>query len=460
MQQSIFAFISILLMTQRLIRFSKANNYQHWVKQFNYIRYFAIALFAADLIFADEFNTMWIWIIFMVPFLVFTLRQHELRSLRTFLMAFVPYVAIIIISNLTRVIAEDFYNRAESYFDTAILLAVLWFGALLYSQNRQFKAAEKERIQRQKEDEINRAIAERKVELEVLVAERTAELTKQKEELETTLEELRATQEQLIHSEKMASLGELTAGIAHEIQNPLNFVNNFSEVSHELLDEMQEELENENSAEAIEIAKNIKLNLEKIIHHGKRADSIVKGMLQHSRSSTGVKEPVEINALCDEYLRLAYHGLRAMDKSFNATLKTDFDESIGKINVVPQEIGRVILNLLTNAFYAVNEKKKQMEKELKNGVQSYTPTVLIGTKKLDSNIEIKISDNGNGIPKEAVDKIFQPFFTTKPSGKGTGLGLSLSYEIVTKAHGGKLSVENNPGEGVTFNISLPILKQI
>lgn len=460
MQQSIFAFISILLMTQRLIRFSKANNYQHWVKQFNYIRYFAIALFAADLIFADEFNTMWIWIIFMVPFLVFTLRQDELRSLRTFLMAFVPYVAIIIISNLTRVIAEDFYNRAESYFDTAILLAVLWFGALLYSQNRQFKAAEKERIQRQKEDEINRAIAERKVELEVLVAERTAELTKQKEELETTLEELRATQEQLIHSEKMASLGELTAGIAHEIQNPLNFVNNFSEVSHELLDEMQEELENENQAEAIEIAKNIKLNLEKIIHHGKRADSIVKGMLQHSRSSTGVKEPVEINALCDEYLRLAYHGLRAMDKSFNATLKTDFDESIGKINVVPQEIGRVILNLLTNAFYAVNEKKKQMEKELKNGVQSYTPTVLIGTKKLDSNIEIKISDNGNGIPKEAVDKIFQPFFTTKPSGKGTGLGLSLSYEIVTKAHGGKLSVENNPGEGVTFNISLPILKQI
>ncbi len=460
MQQSIFAFISILLMTQRLIRFSKANNYQHWVKQFIYIRYFAIALFAADLIFADELNTMWIWIIFMVPFLVFTLRQDELRSLRTFLMAFVPYVAIIIISNLTRVIAEDFYNRAESYFDTAILLAVLWFGALLYSQNRQFKAAEKERIQRQKEDEINRAIAERKVELEVLVAERTAELTKQKEELETTLEELRATQEQLIHSEKMASLGELTAGIAHEIQNPLNFVNNFSEVSHELLDEMQEELENENSAEAIEIAKNIKLNLEKIIHHGKRADSIVKGMLQHSRSSTGVKEPVEINALCDEYLRLAYHGLRAMDKSFNATLKTDFDESIGKINVVPQEIGRVILNLLTNAFYAVNEKKKQMEKELKNGVQSYTPTVLIGTKKHDSNIEIKISDNGNGIPKEAVDKIFQPFFTTKPSGKGTGLGLSLSYEIVTKAHGGKLSVENNPGEGVTFNISLPILKQI
>lgn len=460
MQQSIFAFISILLLTQRLIRFSKANNYQHWVKQFNYARYFAIFLFAADLIISDDFNTMWIWIIFLISFLVFTLRQTELRPLRTFIMAFVPYVAVIVISNLTKVINEDFYNRTESYFDTAILLSVIWFGALLYSQNRQFKAAEKERIQRQKEDEINRAIAERKVELEVLVAERTAELTKQKEELENTLEELRATQEQLIHSEKMASLGELTAGIAHEIQNPLNFVNNFSEVSHELLDEMQEELENENSAEAIEIAKNVKLNLEKIIHHGKRADSIVKGMLQHSRSSTGVMEEVEINVLCDEYLRLAYHGLRAMDKSFNATLKTDFDESIGKINVVPQEMGRVILNLLTNAFYAVNEKKKQSLDESGSGVQPYSPTVIISTKKHDNNIEIKISDNGNGIPKEAVDKIFQPFFTTKPSGKGTGLGLSLSYEIVTKAHGGKLSVENKPGEGVTFSIILPILKQI
>lgn len=459
MQQSIFAFISILLLTQRLIRFSKTSNHQHWVKQFNYARYFAIFLFAADLIISDNLNTIWIWIIFLISFLVFTLRQTELRPLRTFIMAFVPYVAVIVISNLTKVINEDFYNRTESYFNTAILLSVIWFGALLYSQNRQFKAAEKERIQRQKEDEINRAIAERKVELEVLVAERTAELTKQKEELENTLDELRATQEQLIHSEKMASLGELTAGIAHEIQNPLNFVNNFSEVSHELLDEMQEELENENQAEAIEIAKNVKLNLEKIIHHGKRADSIVKGMLQHSRSSTGVMEPVEINLLCDEYLRLAYHGLRAMDKSFNATLKTEFDENIGKINVVPQEMGRVILNLLTNAFYAVNEKKKLCENDSAGMALPYNPTVKISTKKLHNGVEIKISDNGNGIPVDAVDKIFQPFFTTKPSGKGTGLGLSLSYEIVTKAHGGKLSVENKPGEGVTFSIILPILKQ-
>lgn len=460
MQHSVFPFIFSLLITQRLIRYSKVNDHPQWVKLSNYARYFAIFLFAAGLVLPETFNMQWIWSIFLITCLLFVLQQNELRSLRMFFMAFVPYVAVVLISNITKVVAKDFYESKDSYFSTAIMLSVIWLAAILFSQQRQFKAAEKERIQRQKEDEINRAIAERKVELEVLVAERTAELTKQKEELENTLDELRATQEQLIHSEKMASLGELTAGIAHEIQNPLNFVNNFSEVSHELLDEMQEELEHENQAEAIEIAKNVKLNLEKIIHHGKRADSIVKGMLQHSRSSTGVMEPVEINLLCDEYLRLAYHGLRAMDKSFNATLKTEFDENIGKINVVPQEMGRVILNLLTNAFYAVNEKKKLCENDSAGGALPYNPTVKISTKKLHNGVEIKISDNGNGIPVDAVDKIFQPFFTTKPSGKGTGLGLSLSYEIVTKAHGGKLNVENNPGEGVTFIIVIPVLKQI
>jgi two-component system, NtrC family, sensor kinase len=237
----------------------------------------------------------------------------------------------------------------------------------------------------------------------------------------------------------------------------------FSEVSSELLDEMKEELEKQNTAEVTALANDIKQNLEKIIHHGKRADGIVKAMLQHSRSSTGVKEPTDMNMLADEYLRLAYHGLRAKDKSFNATLKTDFDESLGKIDVVPQEMGRVILNLLTNAFYAVSEKKKQLEKNIPaDGSQTepepYNPTVLISTKKLNGKVEIKVTDNGNGISQEAVDKIFQPFFTTKPSGKGTGLGLSMSYEIVTKAHGGQLKVENNEGEGVTFTVILPVKK--
>ena len=242
----------------------------------------------------------------------------------------------------------------------------------------------------------------------------------------------------------MASLGELTAGIAHEIQNPLNFVNNFSEVSNELLVEMIADLDNGDADEAKAIANDVKQNLEKINHHGKRADAIVKGMLQHSRSSSGVKEPTDINALADEYLRLCYHGLRAKDKSFNATIKTDFDESIDKINIVPQDIGRVILNLLTNAFYAVNEKKQSNN----NG---YEPTVTVSTKKIADKIEIRVGDNGNGIPQKVLDKIFQPFFTTKPTGQGTGLGLSLSYDII-KAHGGEIKVKTKEGEGTEFVI--------
>jgi two-component system, NtrC family, sensor kinase len=452
--------IITLLLTQRLFRFSKINNYPKWERLFRYARYFSIFLFVAEVVLTASNTTRWIWHIILISLLLFAFQQKEMRSLRMFLMAFVPYVIVSFLNDFTQVVLSDFYKRLENYFDTAVMLSIIWLIAILFSQYRQNKAAEKERIKRQKEDEINRAIAIRKVELEGLVAERTAEITWQKEELEHTLQELRATQDQLIQSEKMASLGELTAGIAHEIQNPLNFVNNFSEVSSELVDEMKEELEKGNTGEALVIAEDIKQNLEKIIHHGKRADSIVKGMLQHSRSSSGIKEPTDINALADEYLRLAYHGLRAKDKTFNANLETDFDESLEKIDVVPQEIGRVILNLLTNAFYAVTLKKKQFEKEsLDNnkqpGLIQYKPTVFIGTKKLNGKVEIKVSDNGNGIPPSAIDKIFQPFFTTKPSGKGTGLGLSMSYEIVTKAHGGKLKVENKEGEGVTFTIILP-----
>lgn len=278
-----------------------------------------------------------------------------------------------------------------------------------------------------------------------LVRERELEQAK---EIEKAYTELKNTQEQLIHSEKMASLGELTAGIAHEIQNPLNFVNNFAEVSQELVDEMNEELDKGELEEAKAIGIDLKQNLDKINHHGKRADAIVKGMLQHSRSSAGQMEPTDINALADEYLRLAYHGLRAKDKSFNATLKTDFDSNIGKINIVSQDIGRVILNLITNAFYVVDEKKK-------SGLENYQPLVAVSTKKDGKNIEIKVTDNGNGIPNRVLDKIFQPFFTTKPTGQGTGLGLSLSYDIV-KSHKGDLKVETEKGKGTTFTIKLPV----
>jgi len=278
-----------------------------------------------------------------------------------------------------------------------------------------------------------------------------------KKSAEDALSELQLTQTQLIQSEKMASLGELTAGIAHEIQNPLNFVNNFSEVSQELLEEIRDELENGNLEEVKEIMQDVIQNLEKINHHGKRADGIVKGMLQHSRSSSGTKEPTNINALADEYLRLAYHGLRAKDKSFNATLVTDFDESIGNINILPQDLGRVVLNLLTNAFYACTERSRSVVNEKKLSNQNgYEPTVSLTTKKNANNVIISVKDNGNGIPKKVLEKIFQPFFTTKPTGQGTGLGLSMSYDIVTKGHGGELKVETKQGKGTEFKIILPV----
>jgi signal transduction histidine kinase len=305
--------------------------------------------------------------------------------------------------------------------------------------------SEKNILQEQEKQQI---LETQKENLERQVLERTSQLNQQKKELQDTLEDLKTTQTQLVQREKMASLGELTAGIAHEIQNPLNFVNNFSEVNTELIEELKTELKAGNNEVVIAIANDIADNEQKIIEHGKRADAIVKGMLQHSRSISGLKEPTDINALADEYLRLAYHGIRAKDKTFNATLETDFDATIEKTNIIPQDIGRVILNLLTNAFYAVNEKKKQFPED-------YEPAVSVSTKKINDKVEIKVKDNGNGISQKVLDKIFQPFFTTKPTGQGTGLGLSLSYDIV-KAHGGELKVETKAGEGAEFIIELPL----
>jgi len=283
------------------------------------------------------------------------------------------------------------------------------------------------------------------------------EIKASRKKAEDALSELQATQKQLIQSEKMASLGELTAGIAHEIQNPLNFVNNFSDVNRELIGELVEEVNKKNYDEVKLIAADIKENEQKINHHGKRADAIVKGMLQHSRTSTGQKEPTNINALCDEYLRLSYHGLRAKDKLFNATMKTDFDENIGKINIIPQDMGRVLLNIFNNAFYAVNARlNESFGQEQKNrNLNSYQPIVSVTTKKSDKHVIITFSDNGNGIPQNIVDKIFQPFFTTKPTGEGTGLGLSLAYDII-KAHGGELKVESKEGEFTKFVLLLPL----
>ncbi len=303
---------------------------------------------------------------------------------------------------------KEYQNRIQKYLLIGGLIFLLAFAVFLLRNNRNRKRTNS--ILQQQNAEIERAMAN-----------------------------LKATQSQLIQSEKMASLGELTAGIAHEIQNPLNFVNNFSDLNTELIDEMRHALIKGDSREALQIAQDVQANQHKISNHGKRADTIVKGMLQHSRTSSGQKEPADINKIADEYLHLAYHGMRAKDKSFNITMKTFYDPAIESIKIIPQDIGRVLLNLYNNAFYAVSEKQK-LSKE------GYEPLVSVGTKKINNQIEISVADNGNGIPEKVLDKVFQPFFTTKPTGQGTGLGLSLSYDII-KAHQGNINIRNKPGAG-------------
>ncbi len=383
-----------------------------------------------------------------------SLKNPVFKPVKFLINAVIPLILIEFISDLINVIHKPFYQDWEVLFETASFFAFIWMLAMLYINNKQRKALEKER-QQALEDKKKLQISESmKAALELKVAERTKELMGQKESLEKALEDLRDTQTQLIHSEKMASLGELTAGIAHEIQNPLNFVNNFSEVNNELFLELKEELDKGDIEEVKAIAADIEQNLQKISHHGKRADAIVKGMLQHSRSSGLSKELTDINALADEYFRLAYHGLRAKDKSFNAKLNSEFDENAGSINVISQDIGRVILNLITNAFYAVDEKRK-------SGLEGYEPTVTVSTKRIaateeeEEQLQVSVKDNGSGIPQAVLDKIFQPFFTTKPTGQGTGLGLSMSYDIIT-AHGGEFRVETKEGEGSEFTILLPV----
>jgi signal transduction histidine kinase len=313
---------------------------------------------------------------------------------------------------------ERYRNQVRLYGLIAALLVFLIIAFILYRNNRQ----------KQKANTL---------------------LNAQKKEIEQTLSTLKSTQQQLIQSEKMASLGELTAGIAHEIQNPLNFVNNFSEVNNELLTEMKDELNKGNIKDAKAIADAVIENELKINHHGKRADGIVRGMLQHSHASSGQKEPTDINALADEYLRLSYQGLRARDKSFQASIQTVFDPAIGKLNIIPQDIGRVLINLFNNAFYAISEKDKSK-------LNGYGPQVIVSSRRNGSWIEIQVKDNGPGIPANIIDKIFQPFYTSKPTGQGTGLGLSISYDIV-KAHGGELSVKSVVGEGAEFLVRLPLV---
>ena len=420
-----------------------------------FVAFFLISLLP-PLAFLQDWYTKLVYLLLVIT--VYLLKEH--RAARLLALALLPAGALYVIHILLAFLVPSFFNAQKEYFDSLESFADLWligFGIYAFSQNN------KERKQRRKEAEKTRQDEARKAELEHLVVERTAELTSQKEVLENALTELKSTQTQLIQSEKMASLGELTAGIAHEIQNPLNFVNNFSELSVELAQELLAEIAKPDADQELvqDLVRDLSQNQEKINHHGKRAASIVTGMLQHARTSTNKKEPTDLNALADEYLRLSYHGLRAKDKTFNAKMVTDFDKAIGKIEVVPQDMGRVLLNLINNAFYAVKIKKDQHS-------QGYEPTVIVSSRLLKSGwVEVRIKDNGTGIPENVKAKIFQPFFTTKPTGQGTGLGLSLAYDIVTKGHGGTLEVHSTVldpagGEAKTgseFIIKLPMYAQ-
>jgi signal transduction histidine kinase len=430
-----------------------------WEKPLKLAMFALVTIFAAQLIFSLETITIWIWDVIILSLIAVIFKRKEFYAARNIVIAFLPLVIVSILTDIIKLLPDRVYDNYGGYLKFAFPFSIIWMIVMLIIFNKQKKALEKEHKKVQEQEEQKKIIASRKAELEVLVAERTSEIMQQKNELEQALIELRNTQSQLIQSEKMASLGTLTAGIAHEIQNPLNFVNNFSEVNTELIEELKGEKSKVKSERdeklEDEILSNLSQNLEKISFHGKRADAIVKGMLEHSRINTGQKQPADINDLADEYLRLAYHGLRAKDKLFNAKLETDFDSTIGEINIVPQDIGRVLLNLFNNAFYAAMEKKKNLTGfQNLSGLNNYEPTVSVKTKKVDGKVKIHVKDNGIGIPQKVVDKIFQPFFTTKPTGQGTGLGLSLSYDII-KAHGGEINVETKEGEGSEFVIQLP-----
>jgi signal transduction histidine kinase len=363
--------------------------------------------------------------------------------------ALAPYAVYMLLQVLLRLAGGDPLHKADSGGNLEGLL-VLWAGSLFFVARSQHKTLAAEAQRRLIAEQEQRRIESQNHTLEHEVHQRTAALAQQTDALRTTLQELQTTQSQLIQAEKMASLGELTAGIAHEIQNPLNFVNNFAEVSTELAQELAEERARPTRDPALEaeLLADLRQNMLKISQHGRRAASIVRGMLEHSRASTGERVLTDLNALCDEYLRLAYHGLRAKDKTFNATLQTDFAPVLPLVEAVSQDLGRVLLNLFTNAFYAVRQRQQQ-------GEPGYAPTVHVRTQREGDEVVVRVRDNGTGIAAEVQQKIFQPFFTTKPTGEGTGLGLSLSYDIVTKGHGGTLEVASQLGVGTTFTLRLP-----
>lgn len=385
------------------------------------------------------------WFI-VLSYIIYVLYQEQDKPLAgSLLKAGLPYYISYVLFFIIKYSLPSLHKTTEDYIDIIRMITVVWLFAFGVSARNQLKNLKREQEQKEK-------VIHENVELEHLVRERTNEILQQKNRLEETLEELKQTQNQLIQQEKLASLGELTAGIAHEIQNPLNFVNNFSEVSTELMEELKEELREANIPEnSADIIEDLVQNLQKISYHGKRASGIVRNMLEHSRASAGERQQVDLNALAEEYIKLSFHGLRAKDKSFNSDFKVLTDPHIPVIEAIPQDLGRVLLNLCNNAFYEVSKKVRENS-------TGYKPLVTITTENLPAEgaVRITVSDNADGIPDELKNKIFQPFFTTKPTGQGTGLGLSLSYDIITKGHAGELEVESVAGEGSKFIITLPL----
>lgn len=439
------AFIALRFIRTHLNTQESLPQYDQYLKVLNlFIVPFLLLLnFTSFERFLPTINFVWFMVFSAIIYVLWLLRENNLAS--SLLKAGLPFFIVNSLRDFIEYFLPNFIKENDSIIDLVFLGSLFWMIAFAISTNNQIKALKKE-------EEKNKLVVGENEKLEMLVKERTSEILAQKEQLELTVEELKATQNQLVQQEKLASLGELTAGIAHEIQNPLNFVNNFSEVSVELIEELRSPLTPKGGIEEEELLSDLSQNLEKINHHGKRAASIVRGMLQHSRTSTGQKENTDLNALADEFLRLSYHGLRAKDKTFNADFKADLQSDLPNIQAVPQDIGRVFLNLINNAFYACNERSK---KEI-GKLEVYKPMVVVSTKVIGEIIEIRVIDNGLGISEENMEKIFQPFFTTKPTGKGTGLGLSLAYDIITKGHGGTMEVESLEGEGATFVIKMPI----
>ena len=424
-----------------------------WNKPLGYIWVPALALLAGTALLKVKLPLLadgyWLFVLLTVAAVLVLVRDY--RPARTLLLALTPFLLTKIIEYALSGSDGRVLKEYDTLVDTTQGFSIIWLITFVLIARSQKITLEKERLLREEEERAKHLIEAQNAELERLVVERTAALTHQTAELRAALADLRAAQVQLVQAEKMASLGELTAGIAHEIQNPLNFVNNFADVSLEMLVELREEQarqQREPKLEA-ELLNDIAQNLQKIHHHGQRAASIVKGMLEHSRASTGERLPTNVNHLAEEYLRLAYQGLRAKDKSFNATLTTEFESTLPEVEAIGSDLGRVLLNLFSNAFYAVRQRQLK-------GEPGYIPTVTVITRQVQDQVEIRVYDNGMGIPEAMRQKIFQPFFTTKPSGEGTGLGLSLSYDIVTQGHGGTLTVNSQDGKYTEFLISLPI----